>query len=67
MLKKLNENFKTLDDRKYSLTVTYIDNDNLDEKIEELLSGIKEKAEDIGCSIDGTFVYVADDENRRWE
>lgn len=67
IFEKLDKNFKTLEDRNYSLTVTYIDDDNLDEKIEALLSNIEEKAEDRGCSIDGTFAHVTDNESRRWE
>ncbi|PCI96458.1 MAG: hypothetical protein COB14_10020 [Alphaproteobacteria bacterium] len=67
VLKELDENYRSIDGRIYLLTVTYIDDDNLDEKIEELLSSIEDKAEDRGCSIDGTFIHVNDNESKRWE
>jgi len=67
VLGKFDEKYKNLGDRKYLLTTNYTDNDNLDEKIEELLSSIEEKAGSRDCNIADTYINVENDESRQWK
>ncbi len=66
-LSDFDENYENLGDRKYLITINYTDNDDLEEKIEELLTSLEDKAGNRDCNIADTYIHAADDESRRWE